>query len=1012
MAPDSGVRDLKARLFGDDASDDLMKQMVKARLLDGLSNPTTGGTDPGDDATAPMLGELPSAPIYVGRFAVLRKLGHGGMGVVYAAYDEKLDRKIAVKVLRADLSRDEWGRARMSREAQALARLSHPNVVQVHEVGRWRDHDYVAMEFIHGETLDRWLAERDPSWQQVVDVVCQAGRGLWEAHRAGLIHRDFKPGNILVGHDGRARVLDFGLARTIEDTGSGDRHTPVADAVPTIEDSLETSGGSPMPSRSHPSLSSSSAFDRRLTVTGAIMGTPAYMAPEQHLGQPVTALSDQFAFCVVLYEALFGERPYHAETRAEYAIRVTEGDIVMPGIASGVPGWLRKAVVRGLSPKPEDRWPSMGVLLDELGRDRAKGRRRAVAATAVVAGVGVVLALPGLFASAQPDQCEGVGDSVEGVGWGPNERDAIESAFAGLEATDALPETLQAIDRYARSLADGRAGTCRAERVDRSIDEAVAEARGRCLDQRERELDAVVDVLGSADEQVVANSRSLLASLGSIALCERAESLDADLPAPRDDEAVASIAAIRADLARGHAARNVGRIRQAEAIVNDAQARAQALGYRPLLGEVALLRGDIAMRSLDAPTARDHYHHVVAVAMETGHHRLASKGWANLALLDAEQSGGGPAPLSLGLADVAVARGGEVTVHRAAVEAAKAWHAFAGDGDLGQARVHADRAVELAERELPANTVDLGVWLALRSRIAAQTGDLRGARADLERVLDLEPVPRSKYARPDVLNANFDLGVMAYESGELAEAAIYFRTACDGYRHSFGPSYPALAHCELARAAVLLDSGDPERAVAIANDVLDSMPADHDDRGWALDALAGAQSGAGDVDGAVASLRAALAHEHGRRATSPARVAYLRARLAEAQRRAGALDSAELGFRTALAEFEALDQGDAPDALRARLGLARVLLGRRQFSAALAPLERALLHLPVDGESPELAAEVRIELAFALESLGADGDRRRRLASEAKALLDEHGPQTKNESRETMRKRADELADM
>src|SRR5690606_7185636 len=219
--------------------------------------------------------------------------------------DEDLDRKVAIKLLRGELSRDEHGRTRMLREAQALARLSHPNVVQVHEVGQWTDHDYVAMEYVDGRTLDRWLAAGPRSWREILDVMVQAGRGLEAAHAAGLVHRDFKPANLLVGRDGRARVLDFGLARAASERDSKSSSKPIADIVETAEHSVFEL------SRSSDDLegatAASSAFDKLLTVTGAVLGTPAYMAPEQHLGQPADALSDQFSFCVVLYEALYGQ---------------------------------------------------------------------------------------------------------------------------------------------------------------------------------------------------------------------------------------------------------------------------------------------------------------------------------------------------------------------------------------------------------------------------------------------------------------------------------------------------------------------------------------------------------------------------------------------------------------------------------------------------------------------------------------------------------------------------------
>jgi len=206
--------------------------------------------------------------VRIGRFQVLEVLGRGSMGVVYAAFDEALDRRVALKVIRRDTGRREAVRPRMLREAQGLARLSHPNVVQVYEVGEIAGQLFIAMEFLQGRTLLEWLAERPRDWQAIVDVFAQAGRGLAAAHAAKLVHRDFKPENAIVADDARVRVVDFGLVR-------GDRE-PDDDAQP------------PGPSRSLSGL--------RITQSGAVIGTPAYMSPEQHLRRSVDARSDQFSF--------------------------------------------------------------------------------------------------------------------------------------------------------------------------------------------------------------------------------------------------------------------------------------------------------------------------------------------------------------------------------------------------------------------------------------------------------------------------------------------------------------------------------------------------------------------------------------------------------------------------------------------------------------------------------------------------------------------------------------------
>ena len=306
----------------------------------------------------------------VGRYVVLEELGRGGMGVVYVAFDPELDRKVALKVLkpRGAIGLDTAAHARLQREARAMARLAHPNVIAVHDVGQWEGRVFVAMELVPGQTLTQW-AETPRPWTEVVPVMTQAARGLLAAHEAGLVHRDFKPDNCIVGDDGRVRVLDFGLAR--------------GDDATEAEDSAGPSPGS---------LSDS------LTATGAIMGTPAYMAPEQHVGDPSTAQTDQFAFCVSLYSILYRHKPFAGNTLSSLMVSVLEDEPRVPEDRRGVPGWLHRAIVRGLSKMPGDRWPSMADLLRELERlETARARRRWLAVL-LFAAAAVVAALAGVDA--------------------------------------------------------------------------------------------------------------------------------------------------------------------------------------------------------------------------------------------------------------------------------------------------------------------------------------------------------------------------------------------------------------------------------------------------------------------------------------------------------------------------------------------------------------------------------------------------------------------------------------
>jgi tRNA A-37 threonylcarbamoyl transferase component Bud32 len=277
----------------------------------------------------------------LGRFRVLDKLGEGGMGVVLSAHDEQLDRQVALKLL-TRRRHDAVAHERLIREARSLARLSHPNIVAVHEVGESEGTPYLVMELVVGQTLRQWLDgddERVPSRLEILRMFLAIGRGLAAAHELGIVHRDFKPDNVLVGHDGRARVVDFGLAR-----------------VAQVESTEEIEFAAVSATEREPSL----------TATGALMGTPAYMAPEQWLGQPADARSDQFSFCVALYEAIYGRAPFPGESMGELMTAVLERQPQTVPSNERVPGALHEAILRGLDKGPERRWPAMEPLLESI----------------------------------------------------------------------------------------------------------------------------------------------------------------------------------------------------------------------------------------------------------------------------------------------------------------------------------------------------------------------------------------------------------------------------------------------------------------------------------------------------------------------------------------------------------------------------------------------------------------------------------------------------------------------
>jgi tRNA A-37 threonylcarbamoyl transferase component Bud32 len=337
-------------------------------------------TEPGALAARPLgpprrvAAGLPAPPLapgsHIARYVIMRTVGEGGMGEVYEAWDPQLRRKVAIKLLARADERDAQElrlRERFLREAQLMARLSHPNVVTVHDAGWHEGQVFIAMELVEGETLARWLAAEPRDWRAVRAVFRQAGEGLAAAHQLGVVHRDFKPANVLLGTDGRVRVTDFGLARTTEQSS---------------DTQLRSAGR----------LAASPPSDEeQLTRTGALLGTPAFMAPEQFLAQATDPRTDEFAFCVALYRALYRQAPFAGLSPEELAQSVGAGQLAPPP-PSAAPRDLERIVRRGLSVDPNRRYPSLRELLAELAAiDQAPARRSPRRAWLIAGALAVAL---------------------------------------------------------------------------------------------------------------------------------------------------------------------------------------------------------------------------------------------------------------------------------------------------------------------------------------------------------------------------------------------------------------------------------------------------------------------------------------------------------------------------------------------------------------------------------------------------------------------------------------------
>ncbi|MCA9657441.1 MAG: protein kinase [Myxococcales bacterium] len=612
----------------------------------------------------------PTAPIMVDRFVLLRPLGAGGMGEVFEAYDPRLDRRVALKLVSRDDACDERIRlleARMGREAQAMARLSHPNVVQIHESGRWQGRVFLAMELIQGSTLTAWLREHPRSWREILAVFLDVGRGLAAAHAVGVIHRDFKPDNVLVGEDGRGKVTDFGLAR----------YSSAAEGV--NERGEKPAGvGAPLASVS---------LAAALTASGVVAGTPAYMSAERLRGHEATAASDQFSFCVALYEALYSDRPFTGDSTVTYATAVLEGALrEQPRI--GVPRRIHRALVRGLAVDPERRFPSMDALLSALAVRRSWPR--------LVGGAAILTAMLGAALALRGDACGDGSELLAGV-WDERRRAAVAEVFASSTApyADVLWSSSAAmLDRYADSIRDSYINGCVAHSRG-ALSAELHDLRVDCLRRRAEVVDAVVGELESAEDELLRALPKAVAGLEDVATCDDLRALRLGTRPPTVAER-AALGALRRELGKVRAAELVGDLgeetsRRASALVDSAR----VIGYEPALAEALYQRGRLAFLSREIGVASELLREAGLLAVGAAHDTLVSELWAWRIQAEVAERPATAGPL-LDEAEAWLRRRGATTSQRADVELARS-SVLQAEGDLVGAAQASRSAMELRE---------------------------------------------------------------------------------------------------------------------------------------------------------------------------------------------------------------------------------------------------------------------------------------------------------------------------
>ena len=542
----------------------------------------------------------------IGRYEILEQLGVGGMGVVHAAYDPQLKRRIALKILRDDLLAADVRSAmheRLLREARAMAQLAHPNVVAVYEVDRHDERVFIAMELVEGETFDAWLAARPRSWREVVGVCVAAGQGLAAAHAAGLVHRDFKPANVLIGRDGRARVTDFGLA-----------HAAVVE--PPALDALDES-----------SAELADAARGTATLTGALVGTPSYMAPEQFRGEPADARSDQFSFCVALYRALYDTHPFPGATMRAMAASVAAGRVLPPRAGTRVPRRLHRLVMRGLSVAPVDRYPAMPALLGELenlSRRLSRRRSRIAAGAAVIALAGAGILSYAATQDLAVELCGG-GQSKLADLWNASARARMRSAFSATGvsyAADTWSRVEPILDTYATAWTTMYRDACEATRVRGEQSELLLDRRMACLDVRRRELDQLARLLRRPDTGVVEHAIQAAHGLSSIRDCGDLAALTRPIKPPPEQDA-AGVASARQLLTGINVLNELGRYAEAHARLDPLGANRLVRDYLPLHAEVAYWNGVLDTSEQQWSRAFQHLDDALWSAEASGHDEVA-----------------------------------------------------------------------------------------------------------------------------------------------------------------------------------------------------------------------------------------------------------------------------------------------------------------------------------------------------------------------------------------------------
>jgi eukaryotic-like serine/threonine-protein kinase len=862
--------------------------------------------DLGAAARAPLRSTgHPAVGTQIDRYVIERPLGAGGMGAVSLADDPELRRKVCLKLLRPELldPKDTQGtRVRLLREAQAMAQISHPNVVAVFDIGTYEGQVFIAMEYIEGSDLAAWLRRGPRRPAQVIDVFLAAGRGLAAAHRAGLVHRDFKPQNVMIGADGSVKVTDFGLARA-------DR-----EVEPVRE----------VPARRRSASGADSLLDSPLTRTGALVGTPAYMAPEQVRGDAIDARCDQFAFAVALYEGLFGERPFAGDTLNEIFAAASLARIRPMQRRPGVGRRVKAAILRGLRPAAADRFPTIDAFLAEIAPRPARRIAAAAIALVALAGGGAALGIQ-RWQDRRASVCDGGADLAAAV-WGDQARRRVQEGFAatGLKLAAATSaQVARELDAYASEWVSAHREACVATRVREEQTEEVMALRMGCLERRRAELAAAVELLEHPDAALIDAAYGLPARLSAVADCADADGLATAVPLPRDPALRDQIAALRALLARAKVLLEVQRLDQARASTSSVLEQAVKIGWTPLVAEARLATAQIDLHQARHAEAEKGYHAAAQAAEQGGHDKV--RGEAYLGLIEVSQIG----------------------------------------GRLDEALRWAEYARATIER-IGSQPALLGHLAFLLGDVQADRGDSRSAVGEYQRAVALlvkSDGPRSH----QVAWAIFRLGQYYFRLREFEKAMAEFERALVVWTELGGADHPLAILVVQTMSDARLQQGRAEDALGLAERALAGYRRvygdDHENTAGSYNSLGMAQQAVGRTDEGIATQERAVETYRRVLGRDHLYVASHLGTLAVTLSKAGRLDPAIAHMKEAI-EI-ALRQGpDTADVITYRNALGAMLTRAKRYDEAITQLDAAL-----KSASTTLAADAP-QLADTLTRLG------------------------------------------